>query len=100
MVDVMMAASSMCATGIASGWTNPHVWVTILVTDHVTGETVLWPVEASSTATLLRMGWKRDSLRPGDKARLMIHPLPRGNVGGSLVSAVSNGKEVGHPMRT
>jgi hypothetical protein len=47
-------------------WTNPHIFIYIDVTDEGTGEVVNWALELGGPNTLLRLGWKRDSLEQGD----------------------------------
>jgi len=47
-------------------WTNPHIFIHMDVTDEDTGETVNWALELGGPNALLRLGWKRDSLKPGD----------------------------------
>ena len=78
-------------------WTNPHAWVQLLATDPVTGQAVEWSIEAGSPNAMAHQGWKRTSIKAGDKASVVIHPLKDGSIGGSLVSAVINGTPVGAP---
>lgn len=47
-------------------WTNPHIFIYIDVADEKTGEVVNWALEMGGPNALLRLGWKRDSLEPGD----------------------------------
>jgi hypothetical protein len=47
-------------------WTNPHIFIYIDVEDESTGEVVNWALEMGGPNALLRLGWKRDSLTPGD----------------------------------
>jgi hypothetical protein len=47
-------------------WTNPHIFIYIDVTDEKTGETENWALEMGGPNALLRLGWKRDSLKPDD----------------------------------
>lgn len=47
-------------------WTNPHIFIHMDVTDETTGETVNWALELGGPNALLRLGWKRDSLKTGD----------------------------------
>lgn len=47
-------------------WTNPHIFIYIDVTDEETGEVANWALELGGPNALLRLGWKRDSLKPGD----------------------------------
>ena len=46
-------------------WKSPHAWVYLdVVSDK--GEKVNWSFELPSPVTLMRRGWTRDSLKPGD----------------------------------
>jgi hypothetical protein len=47
-------------------WTNPHIFIYIDVPDEATGAVVNWALEMGGPNALLRLGWKRDSLKPGD----------------------------------
>jgi hypothetical protein len=47
-------------------WTNPHIFIYVDVPNEATGATVNWALELGGPNTLLRLGWKRDSLKPGD----------------------------------
>jgi len=77
-------------------WTNPHSWVQIVVKD-ASGKDVEYSIEGGSPNGLARSGWKRTSLKPGDKAVLVMHPLKDGTAGGSLVTVSVNGVPVGNP---
>jgi hypothetical protein len=47
-------------------WTNPHIFIYIDVPDEETGQTVNWALEMGGPNALLRLGWKRDSIKTGD----------------------------------
>jgi len=47
-------------------WTNPHIFIYIDVPDEETGELVNWALEMGGPNALLRLGWKRDSLKVDD----------------------------------
>jgi Family of unknown function (DUF6152) len=79
-------------------WTNPHTWTQVLVKD-AAGKVVEWSIEGGSPNSLSRSGWKRTSIKPGDKAVLVIHPLKDGSPGGSLVTISVNGERVGTPRQ-
>lgn len=66
-------------------FTNPHVWIQILVPDGKGGETP-WSIEAGAPGMLIRAGWKSSTLKPGDRVTLTMHPLKSGNPSGSLVN--------------
>jgi hypothetical protein len=75
-------------------WTNPHTWLQLKVKD-AAGKETEYSIEASSPNNLARRGWKRTSLKPGDHATVVIHPLKDGKTGGSLVKASVNGALIG-----
>jgi hypothetical protein len=52
---------------------SPHVYL-YLETEEPDGSTALWELEATSTPNLIRRGWSRDTLKPGDEVRIDIHP--------------------------
>jgi Family of unknown function (DUF6152) len=76
-------------------WTNPHSWVQLVVQND-SGATEEWALEALSPNVLGRMGWKRNSLKPGDKITAYFNPTRDGSHGGNLVKVVTaDGKTVG-----
>jgi Family of unknown function (DUF6152) len=64
-------------------WTNPHIWLEILTHKGEVAEQ--WHFEGGPLAQLKRIGWTRESLKPGDKVTLVIHPLRDGSKGGALM---------------
>jgi hypothetical protein len=46
-------------------WTNPHAWIYIDVKDDA-GKVTNWGFELASPNGLMRSGWTRFSLKPGD----------------------------------
>jgi hypothetical protein len=76
-------------------FTNPHVWLQILVKDEKGVETE-WSIESGAPGMMLRNGWKPSTLKAGDKVTLTMHPLRNGNPGGSLVRVhVPDGRTLG-----
>ena len=73
-------------------WTNPHIWVQVMVADPATGKDVEWSIEGGSPNNLSRKGWSRGSMKAGDKVSIVIHPLKNGDSGGSLVKVTVNGQ--------
>ena len=61
-------------------WTNPHAWIELDVAQK--GGAQRWSIELNSPNNLTRQGWKRTSLRPGDKVTVRIAPLRSGQHGG------------------
>jgi hypothetical protein len=50
-------------TGI--DWVNPHAWIHMEVRDE-SGKVTPWDCELGSPNLLMRNGWRRDSIKPGD----------------------------------
>ena len=66
-------------------WINPHVWLHI--TAEVNGRPVTWSFEGGSTGQLTQSGWKRDTVKGGERLEVTFHPLKDGSYGGQLLSA-------------
>lgn len=64
-------------------WTNPHTVIWFVTDDE---KQALWPVETTSPGNLMRSGWTKHSLNPGDKVTVALHPLRDGRNGGALES--------------
>ena|SRR5579883_592581 len=79
-------------------WTNPHIWLQVVVKDPATGKSVEWSIEGGSPNGLHRQGWKRSTIKEGDAVELVIHPLKDGSNGGSLMTAKVNGQPVGRRL--
>jgi hypothetical protein len=54
-------------------WRSPHAWVYVDVTD-ARGQKVNWSFELPSPTTLMRRGWTRESLKPGDRVTVAAAP--------------------------
>lgn len=80
-------------------WTNPHIWIELDLSDPQ-GTVKHWSIEGGSIAGLSRQGWKRSTLKRGDKIRLAIHPLQNGDAGGSLIGIeLPDGRTLGAPLQ-
>jgi len=76
-------------------WTNPHAWMHVDVAD-AKGVAANWAIEMTSPNNLVHQGWKRTTLRPGDKITVQVHPLNSGKAGGSLYKVkLADGTELG-----
>ena len=69
-------------------WTNPHVWIQLLVPNPA-GGTKEWSIECTSVNFMVRRGWHHDTLKPGDKVTLSIRPLRDGEPGGSFLAVAT-----------
>lgn len=68
-------------------WTNPHAWMHVDV-PNPDGSTTNWAFEMTSPNNLVHSGWRRSSLKPGDKVKVTYHPLVNGKPGGALMKVV------------
>jgi hypothetical protein len=79
-------------------WTNPHTWIEMDVAE-ADGTAKHWSIEAGSVLGLSRQGWKRTTIKRGDKISVVIHPLKSGEPGGSLMGIVTaDGRALGEPL--
>jgi hypothetical protein len=75
-------------------WQNPHSFIKLDVP--VNGQVEHWAIEMTSPNNLAVEGWKRSSLKPGDKVTLQVHPLRDGAKGGSFAAVkLADGKVLG-----
>ncbi len=74
-------------------WTNPHAFIEIEDTRQTR-----WSIELNSPNNLIRQGWTRTALKPGDKVTVILNPLRNGTPGG-LFNAVTlpSGRVLGNP---
>jgi hypothetical protein len=61
-------------------WANPHAFIELDVVTR--GRTMHWAIELNSPNNLTRQGWRRSSLKPGERIAVRIAPLRNGNPGG------------------
>ncbi len=78
-------------------WTNPHASFKVS-TVNAAGATEIWSVEMGSPNNLIHEGWRRFTLKLGDKVTVTMLPLRDGRAGGSYVGIIlANGKTLGKP---
>ena len=80
-------------------WSNPHSWLQVHA-PHNGEAAVLWSFESTSTTILAKQGWRRTSLKPGDKVTVAYNPFKDGAAGGNLVRVTTpDGTTFGPPAR-
>jgi Family of unknown function (DUF6152) len=82
-------------------WTNPHVWIYINVMDQKTGEVTNWGAEMGPPHGLQRGGWRRETLKIGEKVTVEGSLAKNGSkrVNASRVTMKSTGARPGEtPM--
>lgn len=76
-------------------WVNPHCFIQ-LVTRDAQGREQEWSLEMSAPVHLMRLGWTRSSLAPGERITVQLHPLRNGDRGGNVVSVTdAEGNQLG-----
>jgi len=79
-------------------WNNPHCWIQLIVPnpDDPKAAPVEWGLEMGAPLELFRHGWRPESVKPGDKIKVVIYPLRDGRPGGEIVYAIGpDGKAIG-----
>jgi hypothetical protein len=81
-------------------WTNPHASFRVDVPG-ADGKVESWAIEMNSPNNLVHAGWKRSTLKLGDKVTVKINPLRDGRPGGLYVGiTLPDGKYLGAPAET
>jgi len=76
-------------------WVNPHSSFKVEVVGE-DGKAVVWAVEMNTPQNLVRDGWKRTTIKAGDKVTAVVRPLRDGKPGGSFVSiTLADGTKLG-----
>jgi hypothetical protein len=76
---------SLVGTITEFNWTNPHSSFKVAV-KNADGKEEIWAIEMNAPQNLMRNGWKRTTIKPGDPVTVVVHPLRDGKPGGSFVS--------------
>lgn len=75
-------------------WTNPHSWIQLEVTDK-DGKAVEWAIEFGNPLVNLRHGWKRDSVKTGDRVTVVVYPNRNGTPNATLATiTLPDGREL------
>ncbi len=83
------------ATVVRFKWQNPHAFIEADAA--AGGRTERWAIEMTSPNNLVQSGWRRTSLKPGDRVKIHVHPLRSGARGGAYAGIVlANGSTLGN----
>jgi hypothetical protein len=66
-------------------WANPHCWIEMDVVN-ANGQTEVWNLEMNPPSFLIRAGWTRSTIEPGDTITVEANPFTNGDPGGIFVS--------------
>jgi len=73
---------------------NPHGWITVEVTGP-NGDKVRWMVETSNPNGLMRLGWTKNSLKPGDQITVEAYKAKDGsNTANAARVTLADGRSV------
>jgi hypothetical protein len=75
-------------------WSNPHCWLFVDVAS-AKGAPVTYGFELQSVGEMLRRGWKKTTMKFGDKVKIKFRPMRDGTSAGLLVTAEKDGVRVG-----
>lgn len=75
-------------------WTNPHVWLQVLVGEQATE----WSLEGGSPNSLSRQGWRSTTFKEGDVVTVRLRPMKDGTAAGQFIGAkfAADGHTVGN----
>ena len=77
-------------------WTNPHIWIQILI-ENDDGELEEWSIEGGGTNTLFRRGWRPTSFNAGDEIVIRFNPMKDGSAAGGFIAAkLADGSTLGN----
>jgi hypothetical protein len=76
-------------------WTNPHVWLQVVVEDQ--GRPTEWSFEGGSPNSLSRQGWRSTTFKAGDVVTVRLRPMKDGTAAGQFIGAkfAADGHTVG-----
>jgi hypothetical protein len=75
-------------------WANPHSLLTVEVAD-AAGQVASWTAEGGSPSAMPRVGWNRNSVKPGDMITLVLYPARNGSTVGRLSRVIfADGREL------
>lgn len=80
-------------------WTNPHAWLQVMVAQPG-GPEVEWSFEMEGPNVMQRSGWKKTSVKPGDKVTVTASPLKDGRPGGAFINiTLADGSKLGREIK-
>jgi hypothetical protein len=82
---------AMVGTVTRFAWENPHVFITFDVNDGK-GNMTQWAAETHPPYVLLKDGWTKNILKPGDEIAITVFPAKSGSPVGLLAKIALNGK--------
>jgi hypothetical protein len=78
-------AVTLTGTVKSYAFAMPHVWF-FMVAPVASGSTEEWGLEMGSPNLAVRKGWNINTLKPGDKVTVVMHPMKDGSKAGSVMN--------------
>ncbi len=92
----MTATAEITGTVLKWEWGNPHTWLFVDVMN--AGKVTTYGFELRSPGEMMRAGWKRTSVKVGDKVTVSFRPMKDGSPAGLMQTVKdANGKLIGLP---
>jgi hypothetical protein len=87
---------TLAGTVVEVQWMNPHSFIEVLVPDSgPAGTPQRWSIEIGSPNINTRMGWKKTTVKAGDKVSMEIAPTRDGKPRGTLrILTLPNGSRI------
>jgi hypothetical protein len=70
--------TTLAGTVVALQLINPHSLIIFDVVDEASGQTIRWQAEVSNANGLARIGWNKETLKPGDRITMSGRVLKSG----------------------
>ena len=93
---VFDANTSVVVSGTVTDveWMNPHAWIHLDV-ENEEGEVGHWSFELGSPSGLIRRGWSRETIKPGDVISISGYRARDGSLRGNVKSVIlANGQQL------
>jgi len=90
----MTKTQTLEGTVVEFQWTNPHSSIQLDV--QTANGVERWGVEMGSPNSMVKGGWRNNSVKAGDKVTVAVHPLKSGEHGGIFMSiTLADGRRLG-----
>ena len=94
----MSKTAEIEGTVVRLEWSNPHCWLFIESGPTSDAAAINYGFELTSVGEMIRRGWTKISVKPGDKIKVTYHPVRDGRPAGYMMSVMTeDGKYIGRP---
>jgi hypothetical protein len=96
----MNKSADVDGTVVRMEWSNPHCWLFIDAAS-ADGAAVSYGFEMTSVGEMIRRGWAKNSLKPGDQVKVKYHPVRDGKPAGYMMTVMTaDGRYVGRALQS